>query len=421
MGDIYFMKMRLFSLLLIFSGLATIAVAQTAGPNGIKFFKGDWKSLLKESARQGKPIFVDVYTDWCLPCKRMEREVFVSNEVAQIYNSSFISYRLNAERGEGIKLADSYAVKAYPTYLFLDTLGNLVYRNGDYLKASEFITAGKEALNQFKVRDLAEMEARFKDGDRNKDFLKRLVIKRSQMGLDNAEILNVYVPLISDDERNAASTLHFLSENIGSTPSDALAVILKHINGVPKGDQQLVAQKLYDKLLYYALGRAVKDRRVDDAKHYLTYVEILRPLLAEKQLPSVDNLALHYYHAARDTSGLKKVGYRIAEKQMSIPLDSIRVKDKILFEQAMWPFLSGKEDSTKIPNFEEEKKLAAVQYSANIATILYTVSDFFKQDLHKSDKSLLDALKWMQFASQIYKKESIERLRSELEAISAGK
>jgi len=406
---------------MIFLGSVTITAAQPTAAQGIKFFNGNWKSLLKESARQRKPIFVDVYTDWCVPCKRMESEVFTLKAVAQIYNSSFISYRLNAERGEGIKLAGDYGVKAYPTYLFLDSLGNLFYRSGDYLKASDFINEANAALKQNSMQDLQQLETRFKSGDRGVDFLRMLIKKRSKMGRDNVEVLNAYISTVPVNELSSVGSLLFLSENIGSTPSNALPFVMKNISKLGADDQRKVAGHLYNNLLYYALGNAIKENRLKDASILLSQVDAIRPVLAEKDQPSADNLALHYFKAAKDIAGLKKIGYRIAEKQMAVPPDSIKARDQRLYEKAMRPFLNGQEDSTRIPNFQEEKKLAGMQYAAGIATNLYTVSDFFKQTLDAKDRSLRDALKWMQFASSLYKKESIERLRDELKAITGEK
>jgi thioredoxin-related protein len=75
----------------------------------------------------------------------MAQEVFPLPEVGKIYNELFINYRLNAEQAGNVKLANYYAVKAYPTYLFLDSGGHLLYRTGDYLKAADFIAAGRTA------------------------------------------------------------------------------------------------------------------------------------------------------------------------------------------------------------------------------------------------------------------------------------
>lgn len=107
----------------------------------------------------------------------------------------------------------------------------------------------------------------------------------------------------------------------------------------------------------------------------------------------------------------------MAAKEMAIPADSIKKKDGVLFARVMEPFLTGKQDNTKIPGFAEEKRFAATQYSANVATTLYTVANSFKLTLDPKDKALSDALAWMHFACRIYQNPAMLKLRSELEAI----
>ncbi|RYE15517.1 MAG: thioredoxin family protein [Sphingobacteriales bacterium] len=408
------MRKYLCILLLIMFGLQGSVNAQT----GINFYEGDWKSLLNEAGRQHKLIFVDVYTDWCAPCKLMEKEVFSLKEAGEVYNAAFINYRLNAERGEGIKLAADYAVKAYPTYLFLDSAGNLVFRSGDYLPVQDFIEVGNAAAAKNKEHGLAQMEDRFKRGDRQPDFLKAFIQKRSSLGMNNAEILNAYIAALPEKEAGSANSLLFLTKHIGSTLSNALPVILNNFDMLGSSDKKQVSDQLYDGLLYYALATAIKENRLTDAADLLADVEKIRPFLSARNLPSADNLALHYYQAAKDKDGVKRTGYLMAAKQMALPVDSISKKDKLLFEQAMQQFLTGKADSTKIPNFQEEKKMAAKQYSANIATSLYTVSTAFKIVLDPKDKALYDAVKWMGFACSIYPNQNLEILRAELEAIT---
>src|SRR5476649_868391 len=79
-----------------------------------------WSEVLSLSASSGKPVFVDVFTTWCGPCKRMDAEVFTQPRVYQKMNTDFIDYKIDAEKGEGPAICKKYNVFSYPTYLFVN-------------------------------------------------------------------------------------------------------------------------------------------------------------------------------------------------------------------------------------------------------------------------------------------------------------
>ena len=39
---------------------------------------------------EGKMIFIDCYTSWCGPCKRMAREIFPQKVVGDFFNKTFV-------------------------------------------------------------------------------------------------------------------------------------------------------------------------------------------------------------------------------------------------------------------------------------------------------------------------------------------
>ncbi len=116
----------------------------------ISFEKGDWASVLAKAKQENKMVFVDFYTTWCAPCKVMDRDVFPLTEVGDLYNKNFINYKIDAEKGEGIALAEKYNVKAYPTYIFTDSEGNFLHQVIGAFSAGEFINHGKTALDPSK-------------------------------------------------------------------------------------------------------------------------------------------------------------------------------------------------------------------------------------------------------------------------------
>ena len=77
---------------------------------------------------EGKLVFLDFYTTWCLPCKLMDEEVFSDPAFGEFMNERFVSLKVDAERGNGPNLAALYAVGAYPTLIFVDRNGRELTR-----------------------------------------------------------------------------------------------------------------------------------------------------------------------------------------------------------------------------------------------------------------------------------------------------
>ncbi|WP_340202687.1 thioredoxin family protein [Ascidiimonas sp. W6] len=63
-----------------------------------------WEEAITKSKTDKNPkkIFVDVYTDWCGWCKRMDAVTFNNPEVAAYMKSNFYMVKLNAEQKQDI-------------------------------------------------------------------------------------------------------------------------------------------------------------------------------------------------------------------------------------------------------------------------------------------------------------------------------
>lgn len=127
-------------------GLALIAFSGYG--QGIAFSEGTWADILNKAKEERKPIFVDAYTVWCGPCKKMSKEVFTQTSVGAYFNETFVSYKMDMEKGEGIAFAKKYDVSAFPTFLYFDKNGELLNRSIGYKEADNFLKASREALDQ---------------------------------------------------------------------------------------------------------------------------------------------------------------------------------------------------------------------------------------------------------------------------------
>ena len=109
-----------------------------APAEGVSFFKGSWNELLAKAAKDKKPFWVDVYTSWCGPCKQMAKFTFTHDEVGKVSNKAFLAYKIDAEQGEGVKVASDYNVDSYPTILFFSADGKLMGREVGLQDAERF-------------------------------------------------------------------------------------------------------------------------------------------------------------------------------------------------------------------------------------------------------------------------------------------
>lgn len=128
---------------------ALLLASAFAQGGGVRFFQGTWDALLQEAQKQNRPVFVDFYAVWCGPCKMLERYTFSNPEVGAYADKNYIAYRIDAEKGEGPRLANQYRVRAYPTIVFIDPSGNELGRYIGYVDAPGFLTLLQRYYEQY--------------------------------------------------------------------------------------------------------------------------------------------------------------------------------------------------------------------------------------------------------------------------------
>jgi len=156
--------------------------------DSIHFEQGQWSDILIKAKRNQSPIFVDCYTTWCGPCKWMNKNVFNNDSVADYYNDHFISYAVNMEKGDGIKIGKQFNVTSYPTFLFLNSDGKLLHRATGSMSASEFIKLA-EFQNDSSKEILAplfnyfSLKRQYDNGNRLSNFLYEYALARRKASI----------------------------------------------------------------------------------------------------------------------------------------------------------------------------------------------------------------------------------------------
>ncbi len=113
-----------------------------------------WQAYSEEklagAVRDGKPVFIDFFTDWCLECKEMDRLTFSDPGVVAV-SRNFVMLRSNLTRDTDPMLKDltkRYQVRGFPTYVFLGPDGKEIagLRLVGFEKKQDFASRLKRAL-----------------------------------------------------------------------------------------------------------------------------------------------------------------------------------------------------------------------------------------------------------------------------------
>jgi len=131
-------------LLLLAAGLASPGCGRSRGSRGAEapdpsgvFSSLSYTQALDEARAGNRLVMLDVYTDWCGWCKKLDRETFADSRVREALKD-FVALKVNAEKG-GRAVAERYEVRGYPTILFISPDGRVVRQVRGYVNADEML------------------------------------------------------------------------------------------------------------------------------------------------------------------------------------------------------------------------------------------------------------------------------------------
>lgn len=120
----------------------------------------EWLSLEEAYARnqeEPRKIFVDVYTDWCGWCKKMDKVAFANDKVADYANEHYYAVKLDAESDREFEMAGQkmteqavarqLGVRSYPTIVLIHEDFQKFQPVPGYREAEDFL----EILTKFKA------------------------------------------------------------------------------------------------------------------------------------------------------------------------------------------------------------------------------------------------------------------------------
>ena len=165
---------------IIILGLAVFGLNAAMAQEEIKWYSIE--EAVQLANEEPKVLVIDVYTDWCGWCKRMDATTFSDPDIAAIMNNHFYPVKLNAEGKDDIVIGDKtfkfvdngrrgyHEIAAivtkgrlsYPTISYVDDQGRVLEASPGFKSADQFkIHLAYYAGEAYKTKDFADFAAKY--------------------------------------------------------------------------------------------------------------------------------------------------------------------------------------------------------------------------------------------------------------------
>ncbi|MCG8580073.1 MAG: thioredoxin domain-containing protein [Bacteroidales bacterium] len=290
--------------------MAMVCLALMAGAQeGIKFEHGSWKEITDMAVKSNKIIFVDCYTSWCGPCKKLAREVFPQKEVGEFFNAGFINVKIDMEKGEGRALKEQFGVEAFPTMLFINTDGSVAHRVVGYRKADKLIEEGKIAIEG---TGYGAMKKEYDAGNREFEFVNDYMKALKSAG-EKEELERVALDILKDIKKQnwlKPNNYALIKTCVSSPDSEPILYINKnkHLFKAVHGSRNVEIQ-LRNAFSAKAISFLIEEdgKKVIDRQAYDDYIKWMKENDVEEVESIVNSANMRYALLTEDWQQLVKL------------------------------------------------------------------------------------------------------------------
>lgn len=320
----------------ILTGFAVLVSVAVFSQESILFENSSFGDILNKAKREKKIVFLDAYASWCGPCKMMEKNIFPKPSVYSYFNTNFVNARIDMEKGEGPAIAQRYGVRSYPTFLFLNGDGDVVFKSLGAMNEGAFLEMAKQANDP--NNNKGSLKERFKKGENDPAFLANVVRLNANTDPELAQKASERYFTVKKDmgvftQDEVSMLLYFLKSTADSNykvfknNKTAITKILPE-NIYTQFDQQIQVNDIADKTVDMATGKVNDDYFLSNASRLLGEQEA-KSALARLKInfyPVVSNFAeyeksaIEYFGNGEgfDNSELDKAAYLFSEHVTNI-------------------------------------------------------------------------------------------------------
>lgn len=148
----------------------------------------EMEKMRQEASARQLLLFVDVYADWCAPCRVMDEQVYTDPDVATYMNDQFISIRLDGESEYGKQYASDHELQGYPSMFIFSPDGELISRIIGFTEADKLLVSLKNTTDNYSV--VQQYQPKYESGRlKGRQFAHYIIATRKMGNQEQAERL----------------------------------------------------------------------------------------------------------------------------------------------------------------------------------------------------------------------------------------
>jgi len=258
-----------------------------------QFSNDSWKSVQKQAKKNKKLIFVQAMTSNCGACKELESRVFDDKELADLYNKSFILFKIDSSSTDIKKLVKKLSIKAYPSSYIVDRKGNVIHKIVGLVTKADLVDMANRVIAS--KGTLVHYQNTYAKGKFTKSELfdyARVLLKASENYKPIADEYFSRLPEESLSEPQNVDAIVLFTDDINSREFAFLARGAGELHGLASsvGDVQM---KVEDVISYAVMGLMQQTR--DEQKMNDTLRRIFNVIEVHNQDFVRERVMLDYY------------------------------------------------------------------------------------------------------------------------------
>lgn len=373
------------------------AITGSVFAQGIDFQKDTFEEAKLRAKKENKLLFLDFYTSWCGPCRSLSKNVFPLPEVGACFNKHFLSYKINAEVGEGVRLAREYSVASYPTLLFLDSEGKVVNRASGALPAEKLIETANKAVSMVDdPNNVGNLKKKYASHQNDEAFLKMYIEKMIQFKESPFEAIDQYLKIQTGMKKHSSRMMEYLLDHAGYL--------------LVGGEGERIYKDNYDTYMDIATQQEEKKLksfpiRLSKTTHEIALLRQDTALYAAflKHWPTLPKVKMEYYPTLQlellrmkgDRQGYHKVGFAYLDSLVSAnPAEKVIEADKKQY--AMY----SKANPGESPTMQAMRASHQYRNAKAIVSPICQIGNELAKDATKKEFKQLK--KWIEYGYSIY-------------------